>query len=43
VADIEQALTKIAFNSPQKLKRFEEIVGKDLDFKSISEALSLKS
>jgi BioD-like phosphotransacetylase family protein len=42
LADLEQALTRISFNSPQKLKKFEEIVEKDLDFKSISEALSLK-
>jgi BioD-like phosphotransacetylase family protein len=41
VTNLEEALTRTPFNSPQKLKKFEEIVGKNLDFQSISEALSL--
>jgi BioD-like phosphotransacetylase family protein len=43
ISDLEQALIKTPFNSPQKLKKFEEMVEKDLDFASIYEALSLKS
>lgn len=41
VADIERALAQSAFNSPQKLRKFEELVDKYLDFKSLSSALGL--
>lgn len=41
VADVERALANSAFNSLNKLKRFEEILDKFLDFKSLYSALGL--
>ena len=41
IADVERALTRSSFNSPQKLKKFEEIIDKDLDFGAIYSALGL--
>jgi BioD-like phosphotransacetylase family protein len=41
VGDIEYALSNRAFNSPKKLKKFEEILDTSLDFKSLYSALGL--
>ncbi len=41
IADIEHLLVHSAFNSHRKLKRFEEILDKYLDFKSLYSALGL--
>ncbi len=43
IADIEQVFSKPAFNNSQKLKRFEGIIDKYLDFTSLYLSLGLKS
>jgi hypothetical protein len=43
IAGIEEALAKTSFHNPEKLRRFESILGDHFDFKAFSSELGLKA
>ena len=43
IAGIEEALAKTSFHNPEKLRRFESILGDRFDFKAFSSELGLKA
>ena len=43
IAGIEEALAKTSFHNPEKLRRFESILGHQFDFKALSSELGLKA